>query len=1035
MNRGAEISSAAELLELERARDERVLDLARLLSIASRIEPELVRAMRRQLMVEASADLESDLWFSALVQARGPDALVFLPDVTELLRQELGDSKRENDRAAAWEILRRCHEAHSPLLHLEEYVTYLAIAKGTGDYAKLERELGRALLAVESASDDALARWAARMLPRMPARARASDAAIALARAASERLDGARIHGFPDALSTAPRSGGLPPRIQIGLRFLSSGLEISEPPAAAATVIDVPASEAIVLEVQWPTIEGRSARYEVLQRGTVRVASVPVGPELVVATAAGAEHRLRPALPRQRPVALLTSEMNEVEKVASELGWALVQRPPLVMSDLDAVLLTESVGQHLEDGSAERWLTPLLDFRLPTILLSAQGVWPVEDRDADSAVAGSASVYTVRSTVTSYLFRFLGERQSLKKRERQAGAPFAQQLRAALLDLDLQRPKNWLAKQRRQGLGALSHEHGTAFRVWAPSAQKVTVSGSFNNWSAEATPMEAEPGGHWYVDVPEVGAGAIYRYAITSGGTPMLRNDPRARQVARSGSDIRSVVVGEQRTPSSLLQPPALNDLVLYQLHVGTFTSTKPGAGTFDDVRGLLPYLRDLGINAIQLLPVAECPGEFSAGYGASFPFAVSAGYGGPEALRRLIDSAHAQGIVVILEVVYTHLAPTENVLWQFDTATGSGIYYSGDGRDDTPWGRRPDYGHPEVQRYVRDNVFMWLDEYQADGLHWPGTAWLRGSGRRGDFPEGWALMRSINLEMDSRFPARAMIAEDSQSGDIMTKDVSQGGAGFDAQWDLSFASILRESVTLPDDNRRDIAAVAAAITGASNGLSVSKRVIYTESHDWVSSPDGGRLPNKISPTSPDDWFAFRRSTLAAAVAMTSPGIPMLFQGQEFLATAPFDPKVSLDWSAHNRIAGVRLLYRDLIRLRGTRVALRSPGVKVFHMNHGDKVLAFHRWIAGRPEDDVVVVANFGNRLYREYRIGLPQGGAWRVIFRIDRPEYGDSKSTTSADDEIEAQPSSKDGLGFNGDLRLGAYDVVVLILSAERRP
>jgi 1,4-alpha-glucan branching enzyme len=223
---------------------------------------------------------------------------------------------------------------------------------------------------------------------------------------------------------------------------------------------------------------------------------------------------------------------------------------------------------------------------------------------------------------------------------------------------------------------------------------------------------------------------------------------------------------------------------------------------------------------------------------------------------------------------------------------------------------------------------------------------------------------------------------------------------------------------------------VRAILTQRFNG-NAFQRVIYTESHDEVSKPEQARLPEMIWPGNADGYFAQKRSTLGAAVVFTAPGIPMIFMGQEFLEWGFWSDARELDWSKAARFAGIRQLYRDLIRLRrdwfDTTRGLRGHNVNVHHVNDADKVVAFHRWDQGGPRDDVVVVLNFAGRAYPAYRIGFPQGGPWHVRFNGDWGGYsllfGDHPSAG-----LWAEPGANgDGMPFGGDVSIGAYSAVIL--------
>jgi len=493
----------AELIAAEREYDPRLVDLARQVSMASRIEPELIRAMRRDRLPASNADLEADLWFSPLVQARGPDAMVFIPAVADLLRRELAESTRKAERDASWAIISTCHVGHSPLIRLEELITYLAISDEPNVRARMEHELGRALHAVESSSSPDLARWAARVLPRLPNQARFSEPARALTRSAGQRLGVEQIRGTPAVGNTStPLFPNAPSYVPVGLRLLANGLELSEPPDPdAAATIEATDHEEIVVDLRWPTVDGQSTRRETFNRGTRTVAPVPVGPELVVSTEIGASRTIRPKLPRERPVALvLGSRLDPVLSAAIDLGWSVTTDQRWRAIELDAVFVEEQAADDLEHGKALPWMSEVVNSPVPTFLVSA------------------ATLSRVVTPVT-----WFEERMKLRQRP-DLGVPLERQVREVLLELDLRRPGEWLANEKRnrpvhEGMGAIPYGDGTAFRVWAPGANQVALSGDFNQWSATGHPMEAEGGGNWYLDVPGVHPGASYKYVIRSGGT------------------------------------------------------------------------------------------------------------------------------------------------------------------------------------------------------------------------------------------------------------------------------------------------------------------------------------------------------------------------------------------------------------------------------------------------------------------------------------------------------------------------------------
>ncbi|MHB1318540.1 MAG: alpha-amylase family glycosyl hydrolase, partial [Anaerolineae bacterium] len=420
-------------------------------------------------------------------------------------------------------------------------------------------------------------------------------------------------------------------------------------------------------------------------------------------------------------------------------------------------------------------------------------------------------------------------------------------------------------------------------------------------------------------------------------------------------------------------------------------------------------------------------------GYNPSQIFAVDSTYGGPLGFKRFVKRAHEYGLAVILDVVYNHFGPSDLDLWQFDGWSENdmgGIYFYGDDRARTPWGAtRPDYGRGEVRQYIRDNVFMWLEDFHVDGLRFDGTAYMRSVDGNGgqDLPDGWSLLQWLNSQIAERYPGRITIAEDLRNNQWLTGDVGAGGAGFGAQWDASFVHPIRQVVAAPDDGQRSLSAIGDALSFQYNG-DAFERVVYSESHDEVASGKA-RLPQEVDAQDPKSWYAQKRSTLAAAMVLTAPGIPMLFQGQEFLEGGWFRDTVPLDWDQHDEFHGLVRLYRDLIRLRlnrdGLTRGLCGQSTQIYHINEDRKVIAYHRWDKGGAGDDVVVVANLSHESQDGYDIGFPAEGAWKLRFNSDWRGYSDAfEGHPSTDVMSEAGP--QDGFPSHGTLSLGSYSVLI---------
>ena len=591
----------------------------------------------------------------------------------------------------------------------------------------------------------------------------------------------------------------------------------------------------------------------------------------------------------------------------------------------------------------------------------------------------------------------------------------------------------------RPGIGAMPYTAGTAkgvtYRVWAPNAQAVSVAGSFNFWSNTAHQLSSEGNGYWSGDVANCPFSAQYKFAVKINGTYQLKSDPRARVLVNSvgNSIVHDPAAHVWATGPFEIAP--WNELVIYQLHIGSFfvPSGTSVPSTFSRAIQKLDDLVDLGINCIELLPVSEFPGDISWGYNPSWPFSVETAYGGPNGLKQFVDACHARGIAVLNDIVHNHWGPSDLGMWQFDGWSqngGGGIYFFQDSlRANTPWGPRPDYTRTEVQSYIRDNALLWLGEYRMDGLRWDATKFIRKTDSGGtDIPSGWSLLQAANADIDAQFPGKISIAEDYDDNDWVTKPVSQGGAGFDSQWDW-FVFSVRGAVTATSDGARDMNAVRDAIGHAYNGAAM-QRIIFTESHDEVALDNGKlRLPSAISASAPAGVQARKRSTLAAATMLCSPGIPMIFMGQELLEDGAWDDTDPVDWSKATSQAGTRQMYKDLIGLRrnlgGLTAGLTGSSTVVHHVNNANKQIAWHRWKDGGDRDDVVVLANFSGWPVNNYRIGLPRPGTWKCRFNSDASTYATDNGNTPAPD-VDASGPAWDGMSQSGTFRVGAYALVV---------
>jgi 1,4-alpha-glucan branching enzyme len=590
-----------------------------------------------------------------------------------------------------------------------------------------------------------------------------------------------------------------------------------------------------------------------------------------------------------------------------------------------------------------------------------------------------------------------------------------------------------------RGMGAILYEGGCGFRVWAPHADgvKVRVTAQQGEQPLEAQ-LKREGNAMWVGKAEEAQAGHTYKFLIQSGTEIVERIDPYAREVTNSVGEGVIVDPNAFDWRGVHLELPPHNELVIYEMHVGSFMAKEGEPGKFETALQQLDHLKKLGINAIQIMPVGEFAGDLSWGYNPAHMFAVESAYGGPDGLKTFVRECHGAGIAIILDVVFNHFGPSDLDLWRFDGWSendGGGIYFYNDHRAETPWGKtRPDYGRGEVRQFIRDNVMMWLQDFHINGLRFDSTLYMRSSKGDGnnDLPEGWSLLQWLNDEVQTLDGRHITIAEDLHGLDAITADIEHDGAGFHAQWDANFVHPVRAAVVTPEDGARSITAIRDAIMSSYNG-DVFRRVIYSESHDEVANGKA-RVPHEIDPGNSTSWSAQKRSTLAAALVFTSPGIPMLFQGQEFLQGEWFRDDVPLDWNLNGEFKGIVRLYRDLIALRlnrsGETKGLTGQHVNVFHVNDDANVIAFHRFDQQGPGDDVVVVMNFSTEPRSDYRVGFPSAGKWQLRFNSDAAIYSPDFSNAKAG-EVETEEQPYDGFAASVALDIAPYSTLIFTRDA----
>ena len=395
-------------------------------------------------------------------------------------------------------------------------------------------------------------------------------------------------------------------------------------------------------------------------------------------------------------------------------------------------------------------------------------------------------------------------------------------------------------------------------------------------------------GGGWFAVEADATAGDDYGFSL-DGADPLP--DPRSQWQPEGPHGLSRFVDHSAFTWTDALWKGApLASAVIYELHIGTFTSE----GTFDAAIERLPYLRDLGVTAIELLPVAEFSGEHGWGYDGVDLFAPHHAYGGPDGLKRLIDACHGHGLAVIMDVVYNHLGPSGNYLSLF------GPYFTQ--RYATPWGEAINFdgpGSPGVRAFFIENALMWLDDYHCDGLRLDAVHAILDSSALHILEE-----LAMNVERLSGHLGRNLflIAESDLNDPRVIQRREVGGYGMDAQWSDDFHHALHACITgetngyyadFGDVEHLAIALQDAFVYGgryspyrdrvhgrAPVGISGGRFLGYIQNHDQVGNRATG---DRLSAIVPPDLLK-----VAAALVFCSPFVPMLFQGEEWGASSPF---------------------------------------------------------------------------------------------------------------------------------------------------
>jgi 1,4-alpha-glucan branching enzyme len=630
-------------------------------------------------------------------------------------------------------------------------------------------------------------------------------------------------------------------------------------------------------------------------------------------------------------------------------------------------------------------------------------------------------------------------------------------------------------------MGATLVGSGATFRVWAPNATAVHVRGSFNGFNVQDNALLLkDDAGYWHGFIDGVTSGAHYKYWVTGEAGSGWKRDPYARELREPNWDC---VVRQPDFPwhDTGYHTPAFHDFVIYQLHVGAFHAPRfPKTGTFLDVADKIPYLADLGVTAIQLLPIQEFPGNFSLGYNGTDYFSPEMVYAVADAdlgpyveranallsdkglapyrledlrgemnqLKALVDLCHAYGLAVIFDLVFNHAGGDfgDQTLWFFDRQRGvevpewwHSLYFS-----DKTWagGVVFNFQSDPVRALLIDNARFLLDEYHVDGFRFDEVSVID----HNSYGRGWDFCQALTNTLRRHRPQALLHAEYWNVNPWIVKDPDDSnGAGFHTTMTDGPRIAIRELLAAASDPNSG----ALPMTRVADQLGLNylrdrwRGVNSLENHDLVMQPKDHndhnrmpRIPKVADGSNSHSWYACSRARVATGLLLTMPGIPMLFMGQEFLEDKQWSddvdghPELRLFWagleSADDPAMRDFLRFtRELIALRWRHPALRSEGYALVHVHDANRVLAFQRWVPGAG-GDVVVVASLANETRHGYEIGFPKGGHWQEVFNSDVYQRWVNPNVAGNGGGVVANGPARHGLAQSAALTLPANDLLV---------